>query len=298
MSNTDFLKGTGVALVTPFRKDKDIDFEALTRLVTHVIQGGVEYLVVMGTTGESVVLSPEEKIRVLEHIREVNAGRLPIVLGMGGNHTASLVDQIKEQDFEGVQAVLSVCPYYNKPNQAGLYAHFAEIAENCPLPVILYNVPGRTGSRLTPETTLRLAFDYQHIVATKEASGQFEAIMAILDGKPDHFAVVSGDDGLTLPLMSAGVEGVISVIANATPFEMSEMVRLANAGRFTEARKLHYRLLRLFSELFEEGNPAGVKASLHHLGIIQNELRLPLVPVSSALYERISGSMNRLRAER
>lgn len=289
-----FLCGTGVALVTPFHDDFSIDYEALAKLVNYVIEGGVEYLVVMGTTGESVVLDPAEKSAILSKVQEVNAQRIPVVLGIGGNNTTAVVSQIKSQDFSGISALLSVCPYYNKPNQKGLYAHFAEVAKASPVPVILYNVPGRTGSSLAPETALKLATDFNNVVAVKEASGQFDSIMKIVAGKPDDFVVISGDDGITLPLQAIGVEGVISVIGNALPFHMSELVRLGNRNEFEAARKYHYDMLPLFSDLFVEGNPAGVKAALHSKGVTGTQVRLPLTPVSEDLYGRISSVMKRL----
>jgi 4-hydroxy-tetrahydrodipicolinate synthase len=291
MMDYAFMRGTGVALVTPFNDDNSVDFESLTNLVEYVIKGGVEYLVVMGTTGESVVLNDDEKQQVLKHIISVNRDRLPIALGIGGNNTSQVYESLRKQDFTGVSALLSVCPYYNKPNQKGLYAHFEQIARVCPIPIILYNVPGRTGSWLSPDTTIELARNFKNIVATKEASGQFEGIMKIVADKPDDFIIVSGDDSITLPLISIGVEGVISVVGNAAPKKMSEMVRSALQGDYSKARSLHYSLLPLIDLIFQEGNPAGVKAGLNSIGILKNNIRLPLTPVSDKLYKDIQESM-------
>ena len=285
--DTSFLSGTGVALVTPFNTDHSIDFESLTRLVKHVINGRAEYLVVMGTTGESVVLNDDEKQQVLRHILQINKNHIPVVLGIGGNNTKVVSDSIKAQDFEGVNGLLSVSPYYNKPNQSGLFEHFSKVAQASPVPVILYNVPSRTGSYIQPDTTLRLANEFDNIVAIKEASGQFDGIMEIISRKKEEFMVISGDDGLTLPLLSIGVEGVISVIANSMPYEMSEIVRKALNNQYDVAREVHYKLIHLIDLIFREGNPAGIKAALHCQGIIQNQIRLPLTPVSNELYSDI-----------
>ncbi len=290
-----FLRGTGVALVTPFNSDKTIDYTALTKLVKYLIDGGVDYLVVMGTTGESVVLSDSEKQSVLNHVKDVNQGVLPIVLGIGGNNTSNVVEHIEKQNFTGVSALLSVCPYYNKPNQSGLFAHFSEIATACPVPIILYNVPGRTGSWMSPETTIRLAEKFDNVVATKEASGQIENIMKIIKDKPANFKVISGDDGLTLPLIAMGVEGVISVVGNAAPFMMSQMVNSALANEYMKARELHYMLFPLIELIFKEGNPAGVKAALNSIGLLQNEVRLPLTLVSNELFDTIAQQMKQLK---
>ncbi len=290
-----FLRGTGVALVTPFNSDKTIDYTALTKLVKYLIDGGVDYLVVMGTTGESVVLSDSEKQSVLNHVKDVNQGALPIVLGIGGNNTSNVVEHIEKQNFTGVSALLSVCPYYNKPNQSGLFAHFSEIATACPVPIILYNVPGRTGSWMSPETTIRLAEKFDNVVATKEASGQIENIMKIIKDKPANFKVISGDDGLTLPLIAMGVEGVISVVGNAAPFMMSQMVNSALANEYIKARELHYMLFPLIELIFKEGNPAGVKAALNSIGLLQNEVRLPLTSVSNELFDTIAQQMKQLK---
>lgn len=285
--NTSFLRGAGVALVTPFNSDLTIDFDSLTRLINHVINGGIDYLVVMGTTGESVVLSNIEKGMVLDHVLKISKNRIPVVLGIGGNNTQLVSDSIKSQNFDGISALLSVSPYYNKPNQSGLFAHFSEVAQASPVPVILYNVPGRTGSHIQAETTLSLASKFDNIVAIKEASGRFDDIMDVIRRKADDFMVISGDDGLTLPLLSIGVEGVISVIANSMPYEMSEIVRKSLNNQYDVAREIHYKLIHLIDLIFREGNPAGLKAALHCQGIIQNHIRLPLTPVSDELYADI-----------
>ncbi|MEA1878016.1 MAG: 4-hydroxy-tetrahydrodipicolinate synthase [Bacteroidota bacterium] len=285
--DTSFLRGAGVALVTPFNSDLTIDLDSLTRLINHVINGGIDYLVVMGTTGESVVLSNLEKGIVLDHVLKINKNRIPIVLGIGGNNTRLVSDSIKSQNFDGISALLSVSPYYNKPTQSGLFAHFSEVAHVSPVPIILYNVPGRTGSHIQAETTLSLASKFDNIVAIKEASGRFDDIMDIIRRKADHFMLISGDDGLTLPLLSIGAEGVISVIANSMPYEMSEIVRKSLNNQYDVAREIHYKLIHLIGLIFREGNPAGVKAALHCQGIIQNHIRLPLTTVSDRLYDEI-----------
>ncbi len=271
------LRGLGVALVTPFLPDKEIDYEALRNLVEHIISGKADYIVVLGTTGETPTLSPEEREQVRNTVRDAVAGRVPLVLGMGGNCTRSLVNEIKATDLTGFSAILSVTPFYNKPSQEGLYQHFATIAQASPVPVVLYNVPGRTGTNISAATTLRLAKEFDNIIAIKEASGNFKQIEEIINGKPEHFQVISGDDALTYPLITLGAEGVISVVGNAYPHEFGEMVRLCLDGKFKEALPIHYSFSRLYDELFVDGNPAGVKALLHKMGMIHNELRLPLV---------------------
>ncbi|MDD4033011.1 MAG: 4-hydroxy-tetrahydrodipicolinate synthase [Bacteroidales bacterium] len=279
--------GTGVALVTPFTQDLKIDFDALESIVNHVIDGKVDYLVVLGTTGETPTLSFEEKCLVLKKVLEVNANRLPVLYGIGGNHTAEVCDAIEKTDFSGVQGLLSVVPYYNKPSQEGLIRHFSVIAEKSPVPVVLYNVPTRTVTNLNAETALTLARECPNIVAVKEASGNLGQMMEILKGAPEHFSLISGDDGLTLPIMAMGGAGVISVAANAFPAQISSMVRLASSGDFEGARKIHYALMDFYAALFCEGNPVGVKAVMEILGICGNIFRLPLVPVSKQTYERL-----------
>jgi len=286
-SNTFKFSGTGVAIVTPFRYDDSIDFTALRNLVEFQIQNKVEYLVVLGTTGESVTLTSDEKRAVVDTVLETVNGRIPVVVGIGGNNTQDIINKIKHFDFTGIDGILSVSPYYNKPNQSGLYEHYKAIAAASPVPVILYNIPGRTGMNICAETTLRLASDFKNIIAIKEASGNLSQIMEIIKGKPDHFEVISGDDLLALPIVALGGKGVISVVANAYPLQMSELVRLALAGKIEEARKIHYSLQHLINLLFVEGNPAGIKATLEIKKLTTAHVRLPLVKVSQNTYEKI-----------
>lgn len=290
--------GTGVALVTPFREDKSVDFPALKKLVEHVTKGGVNFLVVMGTTAEAVTLTAEEKTAVLNYIAEVNDGKLPIVLGMGGNNTEALTKQIAGAELDNVDALLSVVPYYNKPSQEGLYQHFKRVSESTDKDIILYNVPGRTGADMAAETTVRLAEDFDNIVAVKEASGDFDKAMDIIKNKPVDFNVLSGEDGITLPLITTGMDGVISVVANAFPYEWSEMVDAARHGNLNEARLFHYLLLSVTRLMFKEGNPVGVKAALEQLGILENHLRLPLVPASKELYKAIAADIAKIQLAR
>lgn len=282
------LKGMGVALVTPFKADKSIDFQALARLIEHQIKSGIDFLVVLGTTAETPTLSPDEKRLIRDFVAARVAGRIPLVLGMGGNNTAGLVEELRTTDLSAYDAILSVVPYYNKPSQEGIYQHYAAVAAASPLPVVLYNVPGRTGVNMTAETTLRLANDFpDKIVAVKEASGNFTQIDDIIKRKPADFMVISGDDGITFPLITLGAVGVISVIGNAFPREFSRMVRLALEGDFANALLIHHKFTELFSLLFVDGNPAGVKCLLHAMGWMENELRLPLVPTRITTYEKI-----------
>lgn len=287
--------GTGVALVTPFDINGNVDYVAFARLLSNVVDGGVDYVLVMGTTGETPCLSAEERRKVIDFAKREIAGRVPIMVGMSGNNTSDLLDSIRNFDFSGIDGLLTASPFYNKPVQNGLYAHFAHVAEVSPVPVILYNIPGRTGVNILPETICRLASDFDNIIAVKEASGSVDQIMRVVENKPERFTVISGDDGLTLPLMAAGVKGVISVVANAFPRELSQMVKLALSGDFEQARNLHYRLLPTVRLMFAEGNPAGVKAYLSQMGVIQNVLRLPLVNVSDDLYARIADDILRLK---
>ncbi|MBR4582209.1 MAG: 4-hydroxy-tetrahydrodipicolinate synthase [Bacteroidales bacterium] len=287
--------GTGVALVTPFDINGNVDYVAFARLLSNVVDGGVDYVLVMGTTGETPCLSAEERRKVIDFAKREIAGRVPIMVGMSGNNTSDLLDSIRNFDFSGIDGLLTASPFYNKPVQNGLYAHFAHVAEVSPVPVILYNIPGRTGVNISPETICRLASDFDNIIAVKEASGSVDQIMRVVENKPERFTVISGDDGLTLPLMAAGVKGVISVVANAFPRELSQMVKLALSGDFEQARNLHYRLLPTVRLMFAEGNPAGVKAYLSQMGVIQNVLRLPLVNVSDDLYARIADDILRLK---
>lgn len=277
------IKGTGVALVTPFRKDRSVDFKSLQNLVEHVIKGGVDFLVVMGTTAEAVTLSANEKDAVLNYIIEKVNGELPIVLGLGGNNTQEVTDTLKNKDFTGVDAILSVAPYYNKPTQQGLYYHFKEISSASPVPIIIYNVPGRTSVNISAETTVKLAEEFDNIFAVKEASGNMEQIMQIVKNKPKDFTVLSGDDALTMPLITVGVEGVISVTANAYPKQFSEMVSAALENNIKKAKKIHYELLDFTNLIFFEGNPAGVKAALQKMEVISKYVRLPLVTASRSL---------------
>ena len=288
------LKGMGVALITPFNEDETIDFPALARLVEYQIQNGIDYLVVLGTTAETPTLTEEEKARVRSFVIEKVAGRVPIVMGLGGNNTRAIVDSLKTQNFDGVDAILSVVPYYNKPSQEGIYQHYKAIAQATKLPVILYNVPGRTGVNMTAGTTLRLARDFDNIVAIKEASGNITQMDDIIKNKPADFMVISGDDGITFPLITLGAVGVISVIGNAFPREFSRMVRLALNGDYASALTIHHRFTELFSLLFVDGNPAGVKCLLHAMGYIQNQLRLPLVPTRITTYEKIRDVLQKL----
>ncbi len=281
--------GTGVAIVTPFRIDGSIDFKSLGKLLEHVIKGGVNYIVALGTTGESVTLSKDEKKAVLCFVTDTVSSRIPVVVGIGGNNTQEILDSISHNDLSGVDAILSVAPYYNKPSQQGLFMHFKSIAEISPLPIIVYNVPGRTGINITAETTVKLAREFKNIIGIKEASGNLSQVMGIIKNKPKNFQVISGDDVLTLPVVSLGGSGVISVIANACPKTFSEMVSHALQGNFVKAASLHYKLYDLMNALFEEGNPSGVKAALEVLKVTQNNLRLPLVPVSETLHKKIEG---------
>lgn len=290
MMKTNFI-GTGVALITPFNKNKDIDFKALDRLIDFSIDGGVDYLVIMGTTGESATLSTEEKNEILNFSKEKINGKVPILYGIGGNNTIDVIEKIKNTDFSGIDGILTVTPYYNKPNQKGLYSHFAAIATVSPVQVVLYNVPGRTGINLLPDTVLELADDFENITAIKEASGSVEQIMNLIKNKPVDFTVISGDDALTLPLMAIGCEGVISVAANAFPKEVSQMVNLALDNNFPEAAKIHYKLLDSIKLMFAEGNPVGIKEYLWQLKLIENELRLPLVSASESLAEKIKNDL-------
>ena len=281
------LKGMGVALVTPFKKDKSIDFDALARLLEYQIKNGVDYMVVLGTTAETATLSNEEKFAIRSFVVERVAGRIPLVIGVGGNNTMALVDELRNTDLSPFSAVLSVVPYYNKPSQEGIYQHYKAIAEASPIPVVLYTVPGRTGVNMTAETTLRLARDFDNIVGIKEASGNISQMDDIIKNKQEDFMVISGDDGITYPLITMGAVGVISVIGNAFPKEFSRMVRLALQGDYERALTIHHRFTELFSLLFVDGNPAGVKCLLHAMGFIENELRLPLVPTRITTYEKI-----------
>ncbi|MBN8697425.1 MAG: 4-hydroxy-tetrahydrodipicolinate synthase [Bacteroidetes bacterium] len=282
MSKHSKFIGTGVAIVTPFKKDGSIDFNSLAKLVNFIIKGGVEYVVVLGTTGESVTLSKEEKELVVNFVVKTVNKRVPVVLGLGGNNTLEIVKSLKKDSFKGIDAILSVSPYYNKPNQRGIYQHYKAIAQASPLPIILYNVPGRTSSNMTAETTLQLAKDFKNIIAIKEASGNLEQCMKIIKHRPKDFLVISGDDMLTLPIIASGGDGVISVVANAFPKDYSEMTRQILKGNVKEAQKLHYKLTDIIEQLFADGNPGGIKAVLNLLKVCPDNLRLPLVNVNKA----------------
>lgn len=287
MAKKTELKGTGVAIITPFKKDGSVDFKSLEKLVEHLIKGKIEYIVALGTTGESATLSKEEKAAVTDHILDVVDGRIPVVLGVGGNNTAEVVHAIEKVDADKLTAVLSVSPYYNKPTQQGIYEHYRAISSASPLPIIIYNVPGRTSSNISAETILRLAKDFDNMLGVKEASGNMGQIMNIIKHRPKDFLVISGDDLITLPIIASGGDGVISVVANAWPKDFSEMVRQALKGNYTEARKLHYKLTDIIEMIFADGSPGGIKAALEIMGICQNNLRLPLVPINKKLYSAL-----------
>ena len=288
------LRGMGVALITPFKADKSIDFPALAKLLEYIIQNKADYIVVLGTTAETATLTEAEREQVKTFVVERVNSRVPLVLGVGGNNTKAVTDYLRQNDLSSFSAILSVVPYYNKPSQEGIYQHYKAIAEASPLPVILYNVPGRTGVNMTAETTLRLAKNFTNIIGVKEASGNIPQMDDIIKNKPADFMVISGDDGITFPLITLGAVGVISVIGNAFPREFSRMVRLALEGDFANALLIHHRFTELFSLLFVDGNPAGVKCLLNAKGMIQNELRLPLVPTKITTYEKIRQVLNKL----
>lgn len=279
--------GTGVALVTPFKKDFSVDTDALTKIVDFVIEGGVEYLVVLGTTAESATLSKQEKELVIQTIKTANAGRLPLVLGVGGNNTMEVVEELQTRDFSGFSAILSVSPYYNKPTQEGIYQHFKKIAEASPLPIILYNVPGRTASNMLPTTVVRLAKDFKNVIGVKEAAGDIVQAMKLIQHTPKDFLVISGDDMITLPMVLAGGAGVISVIGEGFPKEFSEMVRLGLQRKVNEAYELHYKLADSIDMIFEQGNPGGIKEIFKARGLSENTVRLPLVNVDDNLAKRL-----------
>ena len=288
----DKIKGTGVALVTPFNEDKSLDYKGLENLLNHVIDGGIDYLVLMGTTGESVTLSKVEKVAVVDFCKKINNSRIPVVLGIGGNNTMQVVEDIKSANLDGIDAILSVSPAYNKPSQEGIYQHYKMISVNCPLPIIVYNVPGRTASNISAETTVRMANDFENIVAVKEASGDMDQIMKIIKNKPSDFVVLSGDDGLTLPMIHMGAEGVISVIGQSHPKEYSDMVSFGLSGNQEIANQLHNKLYDFYVPLYAEGNPVGIKACLELLGICKSQVRLPLVEASDAIKNELKSLMN------
>ena len=282
----------GVALITPFKEDESVDYEALARLVDYQLQNGTDYLVVLGTTAETPTLTEEEKKDIINLVVTKVNGRIPIVLGVGGNCTRSVVEKLKNDNFDGIDAILSVVPYYNKPSQEGIYQHYKAIAEATTLPIVLYNVPGRTGVNMTAETTLRIAREFKNVIAVKEASGNITQMDDIIKNKPANFNVISGDDGITFPLITLGAVGVISVIGNAFPREFSRMVRLALAGDYDST--IHHSFTELFSLLFIDGNPAGAKSMLNAMGFIENKLRLPLVPTRITTFEKIRDVLRQL----
>ena len=291
----NIFKGLGIALITPFLEDGSVDYKSLIRLVEYQLNNGADFFCILATTGETPTLTAEEKQKIKDLIVDLVGGRVPILMGCGGNNTAAIVKELQTGDFRGVDGILSVCPYYNKPSQEGLYQHFKTIAAATKLPVVLYNVPGRTGVNLSAATTVRLAHDCDNIVAIKEASGNLEQVDEIIKNKPRNFDVISGDDALTFPMISCGAVGVISVIGNALPREFSKMIRLQMKGEYDGARKIHHRFIDLFSLLFVDGNPAGVKAMLHEMGYIENVLRLPLVPTRISTLQRMSEIMKELK---
>ncbi|OFX59760.1 MAG: 4-hydroxy-tetrahydrodipicolinate synthase [Bacteroidetes bacterium GWB2_41_8] len=286
--------GAGVALITPFNEDKSVDYSALERLVEDQISGGMDYLVVLGTTAETPALSEPEKKEIVRFVIEKNAGRLKIVVGMGGNNTTGLVNTIQNTDFNGVDAILSVTPYYNKPTQEGLFQHFKMVAEACPVPIILYNVPGRTGVNMDADTTLRIANLSDKVVAIKEASGDLSQFAKIINNAPAHFKLISGDDGLTLPSVVIGSIGVISVIANALPEKLSQLTHASLTGNITLASQLHLQMGEMLKLIFREGNPGGVKSLMEMMGKAKNQLRLPLVPVSATTNSLIKDELKRM----
>lgn len=287
------LKGTGIALVTPFLENKAIDFEGLERLINHCVNGGVEYLVTLGTTGESVVLNDKEKQEVIDFTAKIVSKRVPLLGGFGGNDTMQVIADIKNFDITALDGILSASPSYNKPSQEGIYQHYKAIAESTDLPILLYNVPGRTSKNMEASTTLRLAKDFKNIIGIKEASGNIEQCMQIVKHRPEGFLVISGDDNLTLPMISFGCDGVISVVGQAVPKPFSDMVRAALAGDYSKAKDLHFECMDLTNLLFEENNPAGIKAALKAVNVCEEYLRLPNVPVNRNLAERIFAEMKK-----
>ncbi len=294
MSKYSAFTGTGVAIVTPFKANGAVDYKSLEKVLEHIIKGGVEYVVALGTTGESATLSKEEKKDVLSFIVSKSKKRIPVVAGIGGNNTAEIIKNFESMPLKGVSAILSVSPYYNKPNQRGLYAHYKVLANEAPLPIILYNVPGRTAMNMTAETTLKIAHDFKNIIATKEASGNLEQIMSIVKDKPKDFMVISGDDNLTLPMIAGGAVGVISVVANAFPKVFSEMVRQCLKGDFKKGRDLHFKLNDITSLLFADGSPGGIKAVLEMMGICEEHVRLPLVGINDSVRKQLKDKIRKV----
>ena len=291
----NIFKGLGIALITPFTLEGKVDYKSLRRLLDYQLANGADFLCILATTGEAPCLTKEEKEELTSFIKGVVGGRIPILKYCGGNNTAAVVDEIKTTDWTGIDGILSICPYYNKPSQDGLYQHFKAIAEVSPLPIVLYNVPGRTGINMKAETTVKLAKDFSNIVAIKEASGSLEQVDEIIKNKPDNFDVISGDDALTFSMIASGAAGVISVIGNALPKEFSRMIRLEFNGEYEPARKIHHMFTELYSLLFVDGNPAGCKALLNDIGMIENVLRLPLVPTTITTKQKMADILKELR---
>lgn len=288
-------RGLGVAVVTPFTLDGAVDYPALKRLIRYQLDSGVDFLCILATTGETPCLTLDEKNKITELVKEENKGLVPILKYCGGNNTAAVIEEMKATDWSGIDGILSICPYYNKPSQEGLYHHFKAIASDSPLPVVMYNVPGRTGVNMKAETTVRLAHDCENIVGIKEAAGSLEQVDEIIKGKPDRFDIISGDDALTFSMIASGAAGVISVIGNALPREFSRMIRLEFQGEYEAARRIHHMFTELYSLLFVDGNPAGVKALLNDMGYIENVLRLPLVPTTIKTKEKMADILKEIR---
>lgn len=288
-------RGLGVAVVTPFTLDGAVDYPALKRLIRYQLDSGVDFLCILATTGETPCLTLDEKNKITELVKEENKGQVPILKYCGGNNTAAVIEEMKATDWTGIDGILSICPYYNKPSQEGLYQHFKAIASASPLPVVMYNVPGRTGVNMKAETTVRLAHDCVNIVGIKEAAGSLEQVDEIIKGKPDRFDIISGDDALTFSMIASGAAGVISVIGNALPREFSRMIRLEFQGEYEAARRIHHMFTELYSLLFVDGNPAGVKALLNDMGYIENVLRLPLVPTTIKTKEKMADILKEIR---
>lgn len=288
-------RGLGVAVVTPFTLDGAVDYPALKRLIRYQLDSGVDFLCILATTGETPCLTLDEKNKITELVKEENKGQVPILKYCGGNNTAQVIEEMKATDWTGIDGILSICPYYNKPSQEGLYQHFKAIASASPLPVVMYNVPGRTGVNMKAETTVRLAHDCENIVGIKEAAGSLEQVDEIIKGKPDRFDIISGDDALTFSMIASGAAGVISVIGNALPREFSRMIRLEFQGEYEAARRIHHMFTELYSLLFVDGNPAGVKALLNDMGYIENVLRLPLVPTTIKTKEKMADILKEIR---
>ena len=291
----NIFRGLGIALITPFTENGAVDYDAMKRIVEYQLSNGADFLCILATTGETPCLTKQEKEDIKKYIIDLVAGRIPILMGCGGNNTSAVVDELQNGDFKGIDGILSVCPYYNQTSQEALYQHFKAISPAKSLPIVLYNVPGRTGINLKAETTVRLARECENIVAIKEASGSLEQVDEILKNKPEGFAVLSGDDSLTYPMIACGADGVISVIGNALPKEFSRMIRLEKNGEFEAAVKIHHKFTDLYSLLFVDGNPAGVKALLHEMGYIKNVLRLPLVPTRVATVQKMSQILKDLK---